>query len=182
MSPPEDYAGLVILGRMRFASEPGVSTRKIPRVCAAPVDSMRHPIRPQNGPSWGVSEAYLAPQNAKKRPSKRSVTKRHQVRLCAHGNATHETTHPRHPRHPGDIGDIGDISRKPLKMQDFLRAPSGDILGDIFGDGDFRAQDTPCVCAAPVDSIRCGEPLPRKAGAPSVFRRPAPRPGSTCEG
>ena len=62
---------------------------------------------------------------------------------------THETTHP---RHPGDIGDIGDISRKSLKLQDFLRAPSGDILGispgdgdipgDIFWNEDFHAQDT----------------------------------------
>ena len=43
--------------------------------------------------------------------------------------------HP-HPRHPGDIGDIGDILRKPLKLPDFLKAPGGDILGDIFGDGD----------------------------------------------
>ena len=30
MRPTEDYAGLVILGRMRFASEPGISARKIP--------------------------------------------------------------------------------------------------------------------------------------------------------
>ena len=26
-------------------------------MCAAPVDSMRHPIRPQNGPFWGGSDA-----------------------------------------------------------------------------------------------------------------------------
>ena len=41
-----------------------------------------------------------------------------------------------HPRHPGDIGDIGDIFRKSLKLLDFLQAPDGDILGDIFGAGD----------------------------------------------
>ena len=51
------------------------------------------------------------------------------ISFCAH-----ETTHP---RHPGDIGDIGDISRKPLKLPDFLKAPGGDISGDIFLGGDF---------------------------------------------
>ena len=76
-------------------------------------------------------------------------------------------------------------------MQGFLNARAGDISGDIFldgdipgdifGDGDFHAQDT-IVCAAPVDSIRCGEPLPRKVGAPSVFRMAGTPPGSTCEG
>ena len=60
------------------------------------------------------------------------------ISFCAH-----ETTHP---RHPGDIGDIGDISRKPLKMQGFLNVRTGDISGDIFGDGDFHAQDT-LACA-----------------------------------
>ena len=68
----------------------------------------------------------------------------------------------KYPRHPGDIGDIGDIFRKPLKLPDFLKAPGGDILGDIFGDGDIpgdifldgdsHAQDT-IACAAPVDSM-----------------------------
>ena len=82
---------------MRFTSEPGIPRARYPCVCAAPVDSMRHPIRPQNGPFWGVStpaerkpvEAYLAAQNAKKRPFKRLVTNCHQMRLCAHGNAAH---------------------------------------------------------------------------------------------
>ena len=44
------------------------------------------------------------------------------------------------------------------------------------------ARKIPCVCSAPVDSIRCGEPLSPRLRAPPVFRRPAPRPGSTCEG
>ena len=51
-----------------------------------------------------------------------------------------------HPRHPGDIGDIGDIFRKPLKMQGFLNSHTGDISGDIFGDGDSHAQDTLGAC------------------------------------
>lgn len=70
------------------------------------------------------------------------------ISFCAH-----ETTHP---RHPGDIGDIGDISRKPLKMQVFLNVRTGDISGDIFGDGDFHAQDTSA----------CAELCLRRAGTP----------------
>ncbi len=53
---------------------------------------------------------------------------------------------PQYPRHPGDIGDIGDIFRKSLKLLDFLNGGAGDISGDIFGDGDSRAQDT-LACA-----------------------------------
>ena len=46
-------------------------------------------------------------------------------------------------------------------MQDFLRAPSGDILGDIFGDGDFRAQDALRVlCTGRFDAPKTG-PLGR---------------------
>ena len=68
------------------------------------------------------------------------------ISFCAH-----ETTHP---RHPGDIGDIGDISRKPLKLLDFLNVHGGDISGDIFGDGDFRTQDTLRVrCTGRFDGI-----------------------------
>ena len=43
----------------------------------------------------------------------------------------------KYPCGGGDIGDIGDIFRKSLKLLDFLQAPSGDIPGDIFGDGDL---------------------------------------------
>lgn len=43
----------------------------------------------------------------------------------------------KYPREAGDFGDIGDIFRNSLKLQDFLRAPDGDIHGDIFGDGDL---------------------------------------------
>lgn len=56
------------------------------------------------------------------------------------------TRKKKQPRHPGDIGDIGDIFRKSLKLLDFLNSSDGDILGDIFGDGDFHAQDT-LACA-----------------------------------
>lgn len=45
------------------------------------------------------------------------------ISFCAH-----ETTHPRH---------TGDIFRKSLKLLDFLHVHTGDISGDIFGDGDF---------------------------------------------
>ena len=53
-----------------------------------------------------------------------------------------------------DFVDIGDISRKPLKLLDFLNVHGGDISGDIFGDGDFRTQDTLRVlCTGRFDGI-----------------------------
>lgn len=229
---------------------------------------MRPPIRPENGPIWGVSmpnvrkpdEVHFPPENAKKRPLSRSVTNCHQMRLMGSHLCAHETPagKPRihgiqwiswiswifsgkraimrvcgvadawifcgfsrdtwiypwmrpyptnkarakngplrrirwgerpgvrisfcarktqHPRHPGDIGDIGDIFRKAAKTLDFLHVRSGDIPGDIFGDGDFHAQDT-LACAmhrsfdAPADKAQNG-PLRRIHGTN------ARRPGET---
>lgn len=59
----------------------------------------------------------------------------------------------KNPRHPGDIGDIGDIFRKSLKLFDFLHVHSGDISGDIFGDGD---KSPPAPPARPPKSFQNG--------------------------
>ena len=84
----------------------------------------------------------------------------------------------KNPRHPGDIGDIGDIFRKSLILLGFLQVPSGDIFGDIFGDGDFRAQDTiACACFA----VRFGDPDDKAQNGPlrRIHGTNARRPGET---
>ena len=66
---------------------------------------MRHPIRPKNGPIWGVSmpnvrkpgETSFPLENAKKRTFPQLVTKRHQLRLMARTFARMET-HAGKPR------------------------------------------------------------------------------------
>ena len=49
----------------------------------------------------------------------------------------------KNPRGAGDIGDIGDIFRKSMKLLDFLNISEGDILGDIFLDGDLSPRPAP---------------------------------------
>ena len=119
---------------MRFASEPGISTRKMP-------------LRVRR---TGLFDAPKTGPRGRIRWDERLGVR---ISFCAH-----ETTHP---RHPGDIGDIGDISRKPLKMQGFLNVRTGDISGDIFLDGDFHAQDA--LACAPHRAIRCAKNRPSGA-------------------
>ena len=77
-----------------------------------------------------------------------------------------------------DFVDIGDISRKPLKLLDFLNVHGGDISGDIFGDGDFRTQDTLRVlCTGRFDGI--GEPLSPKVRTQPEFGLVGSPSGST---
>ena len=87
----------------------------------------------------------------------------------------------------------GDFTRKiPLRVRaapvDSMRQKPA--LGGAFDGKSARrprrttgshicAQDT--IACAPHRSIRCGEPLPRKVGAPSVLGMAGTPPGSTCE-
>ena len=95
------------------------------------------------------------------------------------------TRKKKQPRHPGDIGDIGDIFRKAAKTLGLLRVHTGDISGDIFGDGDFHAQYT--IACALHRSIRCyqvdaiGEPLLPKVRTQPEFGPLDTPSGSTYE-
>ena len=98
---------------------------------ATPVDSMRHPIRPQNGPFWAVSmqderkpvEASFPLKNAKKRHLRRHARNEYETHACLF-----------HPRgESGESGESGELRASIARMKNIRPHRSGWRVEFSFG-------------------------------------------------